>query len=620
MWTEFDKWGKEHKKIVTDNDTGELYNAEFFPELREAVIRGDDINSFVTNRQKKLHKEYTDEIIAPFQKQKENLQKDAITKENAAKTLGQLNSRIDEFDKDMDKLIMAYPPRKKEQVVNLMKAYANYGHFPEREVVRLKEQPQGVLDRLKNGGKVKKANESLDEFMQKYENHNLQQDIENLSYENMDYTPGKADLLQKLSNIAQENYTQSKDNTKNITSEMQKLTHQAELSKNGAEENNFLEEKYEQAYKDSGSLTAEVTVIKNFAQKKQDILRNPPQMDPEEIKKHGLSEEFIEGQILQGKYPEKARRSIRRSYEGLDRPAAPIVAFSADYEAVLQSLQNKGLDAVMNTDSRATEPSIFVVDKDEKAIHAPFLAPDEALKANIMMIDSIYENNGQASRSSPMTRENMVVATNKDLSNGLRPKQDAEYQMLDLETVASFNPKIKYDEITTEFAEQHLQGDKENFDILLKKVEKEDPKLHRSYIKELQEKLQPLISKDQDKNKKVMNNIAHEFMQEHKQELLPYAKNYYQDGMLEEAFSKGDDPKYFSDENNASLKNEGFLKSIFHAGQNGNEPYSILAKDKRMCFTYAASSIGCNTLVAGNSPRGCIRFWHIFTQWQKAEY
>ena len=53
----------------------------------------------------------------------------------------------------------------------------------------------------------------------------------------------------------------------------------------------------------------------------------------------GLTEEYIEEQVQKSKYAEEVRRSIRRFYEGLNEPAAPVVGLARD--AKIPSLPGK---------------------------------------------------------------------------------------------------------------------------------------------------------------------------------------------------------------------------------------------------------------------------------------
>ena len=196
--------------------------------------------------------------------------------------------------------------------------------------------------------------------------------------------------------------------------------------------------------------------IRQFVAQKEQYIKNAPSISKEEIKTAGLSEDFIEGQIIQSKYAANVRSSVRRFYEGLDQPAAPMVAFAyganCDPRAqteVIEKLQAMGFNAVADTDEKAKDPTCFVVTK--TSIQAPFMAPDEALKANVKMIEAICqaEHTEHPFLSNPLTREALAYAT------GAAEKNDnAE---LNIEYIAK-NNGCNYQEITKGNIEGYLSS------------------------------------------------------------------------------------------------------------------------------------------------------------------
>ena len=185
--------------------------------------------------------------------------------------------------------------------------------------------------------------------------------------------------------------------------------------------------------------------IREFVKQKGPYIKFPPTISKEEIATNGLSEDFIEGQIMQSKYPAQARTSLRRFYEGLDRPAAPMVAFSYGKDShkfaqdeVITQLRKNGINAVADTDERAKDPTAFVVT--QTSVQAPFMAPEEALKANIKIIESICqaEHADRPYLSNPLTREALCMAAeiDRDRSN-----------VIDTKSVA-MNNGCNYQEIT----------------------------------------------------------------------------------------------------------------------------------------------------------------------------
>ena len=252
-------------------------------------------------------------------------------------------------------------------------------------------------------------------------------------------------------------------------------------------------------------------------------------------------------------------------------------------------LKSKGLDVVKETDPRATDPNVFVVDYKAGAIYAPFLEPEKALEANIAMIDSIYEAGSKAAKSSPRTRETMTIATNQDLSSGKDNTQSA-VRYLDLETVASHYSADRYNEVMNNFTSEYTSTQSyDKLNSIMADMKTREPEKYTQLIAELTQKAQT-YAKSGEWNYENADNMAREFVTRHKEDLVPYVQDKYQDYMLNEAFEKGIDPHIPNEPNKQALKEGKPLQSIFHAGQIGDSPYAIFGRDKRMCHIYGSSA------------------------------
>ncbi len=343
--------------------------------------------------------------------------------------------------------------------------------------------------------------------------------------------------------------------------------------------------------------------IYQFVEYYKKVLEYPSDISKEEILKSGLSEQYIERQIMESKFPGEAFRSIRRMYEQLDRPAAPMVAFRREYAGgdIVEKLKQKGFDVATEDDERAVNTDVFVVDKQSRTINAPFLAPDEALKANIAMIDAIYECGSEAYLSSPRTRETFAIATHEPLSQ-------EEGVGLDLEIIASHYSKDNYERVMNNFYQECIEGE-EPYKILCNFIDHIKPRdldLHDKIIKEGKERFPRYLSSDLLKE---IEEEARKILVEHKEEFMPYVKYVYQYMMKEEAFEKGIDSHIPDKENIEMLEQNKPITSVFHGGKKGGLPYSIFArrKEKNMIHTYAASMMDYEVYSGGstsNNPVG----------------
>lgn len=301
------------------------------------------------------------------------------------------------------------------------------------------------------------------------------------------------------------------------------------------------------------------------------------------INKHthqGLSEDYIEQQVQSSKYPEDVRRSIRRFYEELERPAAPIVGFATSEdtaEKLLTKLNERGLEAVSDKDAKAVDPNVFVVTR--SGVQSPFFAPEDALKANIMMIEAINDSGGRAYLSNPLTRESLVPAINPDEKNN--------QEVIDLKSIAKANPNNRYDEVMADFVEEYPKKDSfKRLTAVLKESKKDNPNLSSRLIASYQAEnaaLGGIKTPERD------SEIAQKLFSQYKTELAPYIEGQYQATMLAEAKEKGVDPCLPNQPNIESMAKDEKLLSVFHGGKKGGKPFAILANSEKMSFTYGSA-------------------------------
>ena len=154
-----------------------------------------------------------------------------------------------------------------------------------------------------------------------------------------------------------------------------------------------------------------IMLLEALFPKKKEVFAKAANLSKEDIKTQGLSKEYIESHILSSSCPNKVSTSLCNFYEKLNQPAAPMVGYSLGRSTpsdLATSLKSLGLDAVTEDDPRATNPNVFIVT--QTGVHSPFMAPDEALKANIKIIEAISKQGGKVYLSHPMTRKEIAPA------------------------------------------------------------------------------------------------------------------------------------------------------------------------------------------------------------------
>lgn len=301
----------------------------------------------------------------------------------------------------------------------------------------------------------------------------------------------------------------------------------------------------------------------------------------------GLSEEFIEERIVKSAYEKEVRQSVRRFYEDLDRPAAPMMAYEGvcDSAQIIENMRKKGLHAVDEADPKAVDPDVFVVTG--TSIQAPFLAPEEALKANIMMIESVLQcgDNAKVFYSNPLTREALSPAV----------EVDSERYQLDLESVARRKPGNKYDEIIDDFYQKCIEADPSawfKYYSSLVSRDKEHPEASVALREKTKTKLMERGYVNLPPTQEQIAEMSKEIMNENKNLLMPYVRHAYEECMLQEAYNKGISPVLIDEENRESLKQGGLIKSLFHGGFQGGTPYAVLGASDECNFIYGAMTCG----------------------------
>ena len=299
----------------------------------------------------------------------------------------------------------------------------------------------------------------------------------------------------------------------------------------------------------------------------------------------GLTEEYIEEQVQKSKYAEEVRRSIRRFYEGLNEPAAPVVGLARDAkisslpgkEEVVEKLAQRGIQAVCAEDPKAADPNLFVV-SDNLELHSPFLPPEDALKANIAMIEVITEYGGKACCSNPHMRESFVEA------------KDAEKHE-DVSDLSKLHPE-KAKEALKDFYQGFSEDSKDsftNFQILLKSME-EEKKQH--VLKDFKEQM-ALLGGVNACTFEQRNTVASSVMRVHEDEILQDAGTFkiYQKQMLHEAWEKGISPDVVGKDNAEALARGEPPIHVFHGGQQGTKAYANLGQSANINFQFGAVGV-----------------------------
>lgn len=411
--------------LTGDYPFQEIYKESYIDELLDVIKNNRNLDEFIAAKDNKAREDFissTEEKYSSsiaYYNQLTNEAKDKLSKLQEEKKLyTSLNEKIQE-------VVALYPEQKQELLVRVIN---NGGAMPS-QVEELMKKPKGFIDRIRYNKKIEQANAKFLGLMKYCQDSNI-------------FEKAKKSRLLRLSLSGENEKTALQTLNEDIVKIQEKIVAYEESKQKIQDKIHVDINEYDstdkQEYRD-----IENNNIRQFVEQKGPYITNPPTISKEDIAIRGLSEEFIEGQVMQSRYADNVRSSVRRFYEGLDRPAAPMVAFyngciggEKAQNEVIEKLRAKGINAVADTDEKAKDPTCFVVTK--TSIQAPFLAPDEALKANVKMIEAICEaeHTDRPYLSNPLTREALIIA--------VEHKQDIQISMQDV----VMNNGCNYQEIT----------------------------------------------------------------------------------------------------------------------------------------------------------------------------
>ena len=574
--------GWKDYKILFDNKNGEIFKYPWYGDLVKSCKNGESIEDFLAAKDKKRYEAYlaTDknllsarESLADYSAQKE--QKDAELNNNR-ETMDKITAIRDKISD----VLNTFPPSRRREAELLMEDFARSGTFDENKIAAL-QKGRGLWDKLKNASKYKKGSKKLAELM---------------------------DDCRECKGLAQNepfkryfNSVCKSENSESLQREcLQKIERQQEESVYLQTNVNNAQRRIDRCIKEFPPADMENQIIREFVAEKGDLLASPPDMAPEEVKTGGLSEKYVEGVLLNSKYPQAAFASMRRFYEELKDPVAPRVAFNhrsgnkVSPQAIVDKLREKGLDAVLSTDERAADPNVFAVD--ENSIHAPFLNPKDALKANVMMVESIKDLNGTPALSNPMMRESMVRAVEQTAANR------------DWSTIDNYQKNLRYnqDDLKKVIGETFINWGKgqeysKRLNAIMQKMEKKEPETYNKIYAEIAQELPKYTTKAADGTADLTpeneNLFARELIQNHLREMAPYIYEEYQKDMINGAFANGMAPLELDSKAKQEIIENGHPLSVFHGGKQGANPYAVLCSEHEgnMCFIYGAATVQPDT-------------------------
>ena len=308
------------KKIIASgrNPIEDIYTEPYIEELLTVIKGNGNIEEFIVELNKKDRDKFVANVSAKNQDTIIYVNKNIQQSEDKLQKLQEEKRIYNELVQKIQQIKNLYPQDKQSLFEEVLKN-SNKEKTLQKNILNLtapKKGFKGLIEKITQGKRLKQANEQFFELIQYCKDNNV---FESSSMLLKSALTGK-DSAEELQNI-----------DKKITEEQSLInTYQERLL---LLQNNIQKDidNYDNGIDAQEKRNRINNVIRQFAEKKGPYINNPPTISKEQISTKGLSEEFIEGQIAQSVNAANVRASVRRFYEGLDRPAAPMVAFGYVY-------------------------------------------------------------------------------------------------------------------------------------------------------------------------------------------------------------------------------------------------------------------------------------------------
>lgn len=281
--TAFDDWIEKNEKngslIVSDNKNGEIYGALFFDHLMETIKHNGNADEFVTLKNNRLRDLYIAEKSKPIENEIAWYSEELNELNNFSVKLRSLNAKIKNFEADVDVLLQMYPPERHNDIKKLLENYVKEGNFDYSYALnKLKSEPKGFFAKLKNGKKIKKANNYLETFINKYEKMNIKKNIDDLSL-NKHSKHGLNILKSKFIEIARLDKKSILKCDKEFDVAQTELNNQISSYQQKIEEKKASVKSFEADFTQSIKIENEKDVIKSFVKEVKMERENPKELN-----------------------------------------------------------------------------------------------------------------------------------------------------------------------------------------------------------------------------------------------------------------------------------------------------------------------------------------------------
>lgn len=286
--SDFDTWATKNNlghnldtPKVFHIDSQEIWKMPWVNDLLNVIEHNGNIDDFIADKNKKLHDAYIEEKQAPLKKQKSDLEAKIAITEDSLNQSRNIQKDLSEFEHDVQNLILAFPPEQQKNIKYMLADYYTTGTFDQEfSTKRLQQKPKNFFDKLLNGKKIKKNNETLDNFITKYKSKDLKSLIDTFP-ENENTSFISYNLKARFEAIIDLNNKKSADLHVDAQQYDNKLETQLQDFQKQSKQLSSHMDDFETSFSESQYLKKETALIHDFVQEKQDEILYPKSLNVE---------------------------------------------------------------------------------------------------------------------------------------------------------------------------------------------------------------------------------------------------------------------------------------------------------------------------------------------------
>lgn len=175
-------WGNIGQVWDDEDKRARMMDKPWYDDFIQVLRDKGNLENFIKEKNAKVYQDYMYDKAHYAMESKKRYEKD----------LNEAQTKLDTFDKQTQlatyfcnvakSLSEAYPEDKQTQLSQVLNSYLRNGEFSQHLVSNLMKQPSGLINKIKNGKKISKANEILSQVMESFKKKQIFENIHNVPY------------------------------------------------------------------------------------------------------------------------------------------------------------------------------------------------------------------------------------------------------------------------------------------------------------------------------------------------------------------------------------------------------------------------------------------------------